>query len=149
MASTWRNFKNIFSRPLFTIIFRSKMLKFHPYSILTRETMVEFVIYCLLIFVDYFCFCSSFNICKNLGSHGNLGPPSLLTGAPAHICSCRYIAALLLRRPIQCDLCDAQWTERDQKTHNLKQNSLLVADISYTIHLVPAFYFGGCHLCKV
>ena len=27
MASTWRNFKNIFSRPLFTIIFRPVMLK--------------------------------------------------------------------------------------------------------------------------
>ena len=26
---------NIFSRPLFTIIFRPEMLKFHPYSILT------------------------------------------------------------------------------------------------------------------
>ena len=42
MVSTWRNFKNIFSRPLFTIIFsfRPEMLKFHPYSILTK---VEFV----------------------------------------------------------------------------------------------------------
>ena len=29
----WRNFKNIFSRPLFTIILRPEMLKFHPYSI--------------------------------------------------------------------------------------------------------------------
>ena len=27
------NFKNIFSRPHFTIIFRREMLKFHPYSI--------------------------------------------------------------------------------------------------------------------
>ena len=35
MACAWRNFKNIFSRPLFTIIFRPEMLKFHPYSILT------------------------------------------------------------------------------------------------------------------
>ena len=35
MVSAWRNFKNIFSRPLFTIIFRPEMLKFHPYSILT------------------------------------------------------------------------------------------------------------------
>ena len=41
-----RNFKNIFSRPLFTIIFRPEMLKFHPYSILTGETIVGFVIYC-------------------------------------------------------------------------------------------------------
>ena len=48
MVSAWRNFKNIFSRPLFTIIFRPEMLKFHPYSILTGETMVGFVIYCVL-----------------------------------------------------------------------------------------------------
>ena len=44
----WRNFKNIFSRPLFTIIFRPEMLKFHPYSILTGDTMVRFVIFCVL-----------------------------------------------------------------------------------------------------
>ena len=49
MASAWRNFKNISSRPLFTIIFRPEMLKFHPYSSLTGETMVRFVIYCVLI----------------------------------------------------------------------------------------------------
>ena len=36
------------SRPLFTIIFRPEMLKFHAYSILTRQTMVRFVIYCVL-----------------------------------------------------------------------------------------------------
>ena len=48
MVSTWRNFKNIFPRPLFFIIFRPEMLKFHPYSILTGETRVEFVIYCVL-----------------------------------------------------------------------------------------------------
>ena len=41
MASTYRNFKNIFSRPLFTIIFRPEMLKFHPYSILTGDTRVN------------------------------------------------------------------------------------------------------------
>ena len=40
MVSAWRNFKDIFSRPLFTIIFSPEMLKFHPYSILTGETMV-------------------------------------------------------------------------------------------------------------
>ena len=40
MVSAWRNFKNIFSRPLFTINFRPEMLKFHPYSILTREIKV-------------------------------------------------------------------------------------------------------------
>jgi len=48
MASAWSNFKNIFSRPLFTIIFRPEMLKFHPYSILTGDTRVEFVIYRVL-----------------------------------------------------------------------------------------------------
>ena len=43
----WRmeDFKNIFSRPLFTIIFRPEILKFHPYSILIRQTMVRFVKY--------------------------------------------------------------------------------------------------------
>ena len=46
--SAWRNFKNIFSRLLFTIIFRPEMLKFHQYSILTGETMVAFVIFCVL-----------------------------------------------------------------------------------------------------
>ena len=48
MVSTWRNFKNIFPRPLFIIIFRPEMLKFHPYSILTGDTRVEFVIYHVL-----------------------------------------------------------------------------------------------------
>ena len=45
MVSAWRNFKNIFSRPLFTIIFRPEMLKFRPYSILTRETMHTLVLW--------------------------------------------------------------------------------------------------------
>ena len=40
--------KNTSSRPLFTIIFRPEMLKFHPYSILTGNTRVELVIYCVL-----------------------------------------------------------------------------------------------------
>ena len=35
-------------RPLFIIIFRPEMLKFHPYSILTGDTRFEFVIYCVL-----------------------------------------------------------------------------------------------------
>ena len=48
MVSAWRNFKNIFPRPLFIIILRPEMLEFHPYSILTRDTRVEFVIYCVL-----------------------------------------------------------------------------------------------------
>ena len=48
MMSAWRNCKNIFSRPLFTIIFRPEMLKFRPYSISTGQTMVRFVIYCVL-----------------------------------------------------------------------------------------------------
>jgi hypothetical protein len=47
-VSAWRNFKNIVSRPLFTIIFRPKMIKFHPYSILTGEGKVDFLIYCML-----------------------------------------------------------------------------------------------------
>ena len=49
MVSAWRNFKNIFPRPLFIIIFRPEMLKFHPYSILTRDTRVEFVIHILCV----------------------------------------------------------------------------------------------------
>ena len=50
MVSTWRNFKNIFpTRPLFIIIFRPEMLKFHPHSILTGDTRVEFVIFCVLM----------------------------------------------------------------------------------------------------
>jgi hypothetical protein len=49
MVSAWRNFKNIFPRLLFIIIFRPEMLKFHPYSILTGDTRVEFVIYRVLI----------------------------------------------------------------------------------------------------
>ena len=48
MVSAWRNFKNIFPSPLFITIFRPEMLKFHPYSILTRDTRVEFVIYDVL-----------------------------------------------------------------------------------------------------
>ena len=48
MVSAWRNFKNIFPTPLFIIIFRPEMLKFHPYFILTGDTRVEFVIYCVL-----------------------------------------------------------------------------------------------------
>ena len=48
MVSAWRNFKIIFPRPLFIIIFRPEMLKFLPYSILTRDTRVEFVIYRVL-----------------------------------------------------------------------------------------------------
>ena len=48
MVSAWRNFKNIFCRPLFTIIFRPEMLKFRPYSILTMDTRVKFVIYGVL-----------------------------------------------------------------------------------------------------
>ena len=48
MVSAWRNFKNIFPRPLFIIIFRLEILKFHPYSILTGDTRVEFVIYGML-----------------------------------------------------------------------------------------------------
>ena len=48
MACAWRNFKNIFSRLLFIINFRMKILISDPYSILTGSTMVEFLIYCIL-----------------------------------------------------------------------------------------------------
>ena len=55
MVSAWRNFKNIFSRPLFTVIYRPEMLKLHPYSILTVDKMVGFVIFCVLItFLPHF-----------------------------------------------------------------------------------------------
>ena len=50
MVSAWRNFENIFPRPLFIIIFRPEMLKFHPYSILTGQSMVRFIIYCVFMF---------------------------------------------------------------------------------------------------
>ena len=62
MVSAWRNFKNIFSRPLYTIIFRPDMLKFHSYSILTGDTMVGFVIYCVLSDMGDTC-----NICEKDG----------------------------------------------------------------------------------
>ena len=48
MACAWRNFKIIFSRPLFIIIFRPKMLFFVTYSIMTGQNKVEFVIYWVL-----------------------------------------------------------------------------------------------------
>ena len=41
----------LFSRPLFTIIFRPEMLKFHPCSILTGDTMVGFVTSCVLRYI--------------------------------------------------------------------------------------------------
>ena len=44
MVRAWRNFKNMFCRPLFTIIFRPEMLKFQSYSILTEDTMDGFVL---------------------------------------------------------------------------------------------------------
>ena len=43
MASAWRNFKNIFSRPLFTIIFRPKLVFLDTDSILRVKTMYESV----------------------------------------------------------------------------------------------------------
>ena len=46
-----RNFKNIFSRPNFTINFRPEMTKFHAYSILTGDKMVGFVIFCVLMLI--------------------------------------------------------------------------------------------------
>ena len=44
--------KSTNSVSLFTIIFKPEMLKFHPYSILTGETMVGVVIYCVLIMFE-------------------------------------------------------------------------------------------------
>ena len=50
MVSAWRNFKNIFPRPLFIIIFRPEMLKFHPYSILTGDqSWICHILYCVLM----------------------------------------------------------------------------------------------------
>ena len=66
MVRAWRNFKNIYSRPLFTIIFWPKMLKFHPYSILTGDTMVcvlnsELDVYDVLIPLNEVVLNSNFN----------------------------------------------------------------------------------------
>ena len=47
MVRAWRNFKKNFLDH-FTIIFKLEMLEFHPYSILTGETIVVFVIYYVL-----------------------------------------------------------------------------------------------------
>ena len=45
----WRNFKNIFSRPLFTIIFRPDILKFSPIFHFDQINLHNgFVIYCVL-----------------------------------------------------------------------------------------------------
>ena len=63
MVSAWRNFKNIFSRPLLTIVFMPEMLKFHPYSILTGDTMVEFVIFCVLNLFYFNQICYEFQVC--------------------------------------------------------------------------------------
>ena len=43
MTSAWRNFKNIFSRPLFTIIFRHNIVILSTDSILRVKTMYESV----------------------------------------------------------------------------------------------------------
>ena len=56
MVSAWRNFKNIFPRPFFIIIFRPEMLKIHPYSILSGDNRVEFVMYCVLIWGKFYHF---------------------------------------------------------------------------------------------
>ena len=77
-------------RPLFIIIFWPEMLKFHPYSILTGQTMVRFVIYCVLIrfwifpWNDYYCLsltqdsqseskCELVNFIENSGLSNNMG----------------------------------------------------------------------------
>ena len=83
MSSAWRNFKNIFSRPLFTIIFRPIMIKFHSYSILTVEGKDDFLIYCMLstmskarasrdwnqlfCFVKLDCLSAFWFVCQNFG----------------------------------------------------------------------------------
>ena len=43
MAPTWWNFKNVFSIPLFTIIFRPKIVSLDTDSILRVKTMYESV----------------------------------------------------------------------------------------------------------
>ena len=43
MASAWRNLKNVFSRPLFTNIFRPKIVILDTDSILRVKTMYESV----------------------------------------------------------------------------------------------------------
>ena len=52
MARAWKNTKNIFSRPLFEVIFMPEMLKFLPYSILVGEAMVGIVIYYVIYFQE-------------------------------------------------------------------------------------------------
>ena len=50
----WRNFKINFSRPVFTIIFRPKMVFLDTGYILRVKTIVEFLIKCVLIFLFNF-----------------------------------------------------------------------------------------------
>ena len=81
MVSAWRNFKNIFPRPLFIIILRPEVLKFQPYSILTGDTRVEFIIYCELIDAEWSSQVRAIARSKNQGGHVVLGgdnvPPGL------------------------------------------------------------------------
>ena len=63
MASAGRNFKNIFSRPLFTIIFMPEMLKFYPYSILTGVTVQWSYTHCVLKYIWLFS-CKYFTVLK-------------------------------------------------------------------------------------
>ena len=86
MVSAWRNFKNIFPRPLINIIFRPEMLKFHPYSILTGDTRFEFVIYILcvkksMVYIgtEYF---GSFLVVTILLSPYNLSVTSIVSSYP-------------------------------------------------------------------
>ena len=73
MIRAWRNFKIIFSRPLFIIIFRPKILFFVTYSILTGDTKVEFVIYWVLMRINI--------------SYNYICTVSLIQGTPEEWCT--------------------------------------------------------------
>ena len=69
MASAWRSFKNIFSRPLFTIIFRPKILILGTDSILRVKMMYESVKWDVLIHLLWV----SFNIHISKNNNVELG----------------------------------------------------------------------------
>ena len=61
MVSVWRNLKNTFSGPLSTII--PEILKFRPYSILTRKPMVGCLICYVLMLIRIFTIASYSLLC--------------------------------------------------------------------------------------